>query len=252
MSAVPASRAVLVTGASGGIGREIAARFAAAGHRVAAHYGRARDAAERLVAGLPGDGHVALHAELTDPDAARGLVDEAADRFGGLDVLVNNAAAYVEQPIAELGFDEWRAGWERVIGVNLLAPAWTCWAAVRHLPPGGRIVNVSSRGAFRGEPRHPSYGASKAALNSLSQSLAVALAPRGIMVAAVAPGYVSTGMANWERMSPAERATIEAQSPFGRVARADEVAEVVCWLASTEAEFVSGTVVDVNGASYLR
>jgi 3-oxoacyl-[acyl-carrier protein] reductase len=245
-------KAVLVTGASGGIGRRIAERFAAAGHRVAAHYGRSRDAAEQLVAGLQGDGHVALPADLGDPDAARGLVDDAADRLGGLDVLVNNAARYVEQQVGEVGFDEWRAGWERVIGVNLLAPAWTCWAAVRHLPHGGRIVNVSSRGAYRGEPRHPSYGASKAALNSLTQSLAVALAPRGIMVAAVAPGYVSTGMANWEDMPADERERISAQSPFGRVATADEVAEVVCWLATTGAEFVSGTVVDVNGASYLR
>jgi 3-oxoacyl-[acyl-carrier protein] reductase len=249
---VSTGRAVLVTGASGGIGREIAGRFAADGHRVAVHYATARETAEQLVAGLPGDGHLALAADLSDPDAARGLVDTAAARLGGLDVVVNNAAVYVEQRVTEVGFDEWRSGWERVVGVNLLAPAWTCWAAVRHLPHGGRIINVSSRGAYRGEPRHPSYGATKAALNSLTQSLAVALAPSGILVAAVAPGYVSTGMANWETMPDGERARIEGQSPFGRVARADEVAEVVCWLASTGAEFVSGTVVDVNGASYLR
>jgi NAD(P)-dependent dehydrogenase (short-subunit alcohol dehydrogenase family) len=116
---------------------------------------------------------------------------------------------------------------------------------------GGRIVNVSSRGAFRGEPNAPAYGASKAALNSLTQSLAVALAPYGIAVTAVAPGFVETDMAN-EHLKAPRGDEIRAQSPFNRVARPEEIAAAVHWLASPEAEWASGTIVDLNGASYLR
>jgi NAD(P)-dependent dehydrogenase (short-subunit alcohol dehydrogenase family) len=117
--------------------------------------------------------------------------------------------------------------------------------------PGGRIVNVSSRGAFRGEPRQPAYGASKAGLNAMSQSLAVALAPLGIAVTAVAPGYVETDMAS-EVLNSDRGAAIRAESPLGRVARAEEVAAAVLWLASPDAEWATGTVLDLNGASYLR
>jgi NAD(P)-dependent dehydrogenase (short-subunit alcohol dehydrogenase family) len=117
--------------------------------------------------------------------------------------------------------------------------------------PGGRIVNVSSRGAFRGEPDSPAYGASKAGLNALGQSLAVALAPHGIAVATVAPGFVETDMTN-EHLKPPRGDGIRAQSPFGRVARPAEVAEAVRWLASPAAQWASGAVLDLNGASYLR
>jgi NAD(P)-dependent dehydrogenase (short-subunit alcohol dehydrogenase family) len=115
----------------------------------------------------------------------------------------------------------------------------------------GRIVNVGSRGAYRGEPRHPAYGASKAGLHALGQSLARALAPHGIAVASVAPGYVETDMTTEELATPAGGA-IRAQSPFDRVARPEEVAAAVLYLASPQAEWASGTVIDLNGASYLR
>jgi 3-oxoacyl-[acyl-carrier protein] reductase len=122
---------------------------------------------------------------------------------------------------------------------------------VRHMGRGGRIVDISSRGAVRGEPRQRAYGASKAGLNALSQSLAVALAPRGITVTVVAPGYVETDMAHDVR-APEEGDRIRAQSPLGRVARSEEVAAAVRWLASPEAEWATGSIVDLNGASYLR
>jgi NAD(P)-dependent dehydrogenase (short-subunit alcohol dehydrogenase family) len=115
----------------------------------------------------------------------------------------------------------------------------------------GRIVNVSSRGAFRGEPDHPAYGASKAGLNSMSQSLAQHLAPHGITVAAVAPGFVETDMAAPLLAGP-EGDAIRGQSPLGRVATADEVADVVAFLASDRAVITTGAIVDANGASYLR
>jgi len=116
---------------------------------------------------------------------------------------------------------------------------------------GGRIVNISSRGAFRGEPNAPAYGASKAGVNALSQSLAVALAPHNIFVGVVAPGFVETDMVTEMLASPAGDA-IRAQSPVGRVARPEEVANAVLFLASAGAEFTTGTIIDVNGASYLR
>ena len=116
---------------------------------------------------------------------------------------------------------------------------------------GGRIVNISSRGAFRGEPTAPAYGASKAALNSLGQSLAKLLAPHNIFVGTVAPGFVETDMAA-ERLAAADGDEIRAQSPLGRVAKPQEVAYAALFLASAGAEFSTGTIIDVNGASYLR
>ncbi len=110
---------------------------------------------------------------------------------------------------------------------------------------------MGSRGAYRGEPAHPAYGASKAGLHAFGQSLAVALAPHGITVAAVAPGYVATDMTTGELTAPAGDA-IRAQSPFNRVATPEEVAAAVVYLASPEAAWSSGAVLDLNGASYLR
>ncbi|MBP6788808.1 MAG: SDR family oxidoreductase, partial [Candidatus Promineofilum sp.] len=127
------------------------------------------------------------------------------------------------------------------------------YCAARHMiaQGGGRIVNVSSRGAFRGEPTGPAYGASKAALNSMSQSLAKHLAPYGISVGVVAPGFVQTDMAR-EALSGQSGVEIRAQSPFNRVAQPEEVAYAVLFLASEGAEFMTGAIIDVNGASYLR
>ena len=159
------SRAVLVTGASRGIGAAIARGFAAAGDRVAVHYRASSDAAAEVVASLAGDGHVAVGADLADPDAVRSMVDRAAEALGGVDVLVNNAGIFVRHPIAESTYEEWQQAWSDTLAVNLVGAANVAWCAVRHMiaTGGGRIVNVSSRGAFRGEPDQPAYGASKAA-----------------------------------------------------------------------------------------
>jgi 3-oxoacyl-[acyl-carrier protein] reductase len=246
-------RAVLVTGGSRGIGAAVARAFAEAGDRVAVHHGRNAEKARAVAAALPGDGHAVVGADLADPDAVRAMVDEAAERLGGVDVLVNNAGIFAPHPITETTYEEWQRGWRDTLGVNLVGAANVTWCAVRHMrrAGGGRIVNVSSRGAFRGEPGQPAYGASKAGLNALGQSLARALAPLGIQVATVAPGFVETDMAMDHLNSP-RGAAIRAESPFNRVARPEEVAAAVVWLASPEAQWASGTVLDLNGASYLR
>jgi NAD(P)-dependent dehydrogenase (short-subunit alcohol dehydrogenase family) len=235
-----------VTGASRGIGRAVAEAFAALGDRVATHYNTTPIDYE-----LPGDGHVAVRGDVKDPDAVRSFVDEAAAGLGGLDVVVNNAAVIPPHPIRETSYVDWQRAWQETLATNLVGPANVSWCAARHLKPGGRIVNVSSRGAFRGEKSQPAYGASKAGLNSLTQSLALALGPAGIAVTAVAPGFVETDMANETLKSP-RGPEIRAQSPFNRVARADEVAAAVVYLASLEAEWASGAILDLNGASYLR
>jgi len=246
-------RAILVTGGSRGIGRAIAEAFAAQGDRVAIHHRDSAGLAAEVRDGLPGDGHVVVQAELADPEQVRRMVDEAHGRLGGLDVLVNNAGIYVTHRITEVSYDEWQAAWHATLGVNLVGAANATWCAVQHMIPagGGRIVNVSSRGAFRGEPSQPAYGASKAGMNAFGQSLAVALAPHGITVGTVAPGFVDTDMAV-ERVHGPGGDQVRAESPFGRVARPEEIAAAVIYLASPEAEWATGSIIDLNGASYLR
>ncbi len=245
-------RAVLITGASRGIGRATALRFADAGDRVAVHHRDSADLAARLAAELPGTGHVVVQADLADSDAVQAMVDQAADTLGGIDVLVNNAGVFTAHPITQVSYQQWQEQWRITLGVNLIGAANVTWCAVRHMTgKGGRIINVSSRGAFRGEPESPAYGASKAGLNAFGQSLAIALAPLGIAVATVAPGFVETDMTNEHLKAPRGDA-LRAQSPFGRVAEADEVAAAVLYLASEPAQWASGAILDLNGASYLR
>jgi 3-oxoacyl-[acyl-carrier protein] reductase len=244
-------RAVLVTGASRGIGAAVARAFAARGDRVGIHYGSRREAADGVLASLPGAGHVVAGADLADPDAVRWMVDEVAGALGGIDVLVNNAGVYEPHAAAETTYEEWQAAWKRTLDVNLVGAANITWCVLRHMGDGGRIVNVSSRGAFRGEPNHPAYGASKAGLIAFGQSLARALGERRIAVTAVAPGFVETEMAASELQGESGRRR-RGESPLGRVATADEIAAAVLYLASPEAELASGAVLDINGASYLR
>lgn len=250
-----AYRKILVTGSSRGIGRAVAEAFARGGDRVAVHHRDNAPLAAEVAASLPGDGHVVVQADISDAGAVQAMVDDAAARLGGLDVLVNNAARYgrAAHLVSEVSYEQWQRVWRETIDLNLIGAANVTWCAVRHMVAagGGRIVNVSSRGAFRGEPGQPAYGASKAGLNALSQSLAVALAPLGITVAGVAPGFVQTDMAA-PHLDGEAGAAIRAQSPFGRVARPEEVAAAVVFLASPDAEWASGAILDLNGASYLR
>jgi 3-oxoacyl-[acyl-carrier protein] reductase len=248
----PRSRAVLVTGASRGIGRAVARAFASQGDRVAVHYRGSATLAQEVRAGLPGGGHTVVCADLADAGAVRQMVDQAAADLGGLDVVVNNAGIYVWHPITEVSYEQWQETWRDTLAVNLTGAANVTWCAVQHMKQtGGRIVNVTSRGAFRGEPRHPAYGASKAGLNAFGQSMARALAPYGISVAMVAPGYVETEMAADDLNSP-RGDEIRAQSPFNRVGTPEEIAAAVIYLASDQAEWASGAILDLNGASYLR
>ncbi|RDI55468.1 SDR family NAD(P)-dependent oxidoreductase [Nocardia mexicana] len=247
---VSQSRGVLVTGASRGIGRAIATTFAENGDRVAVHYSSRREEAERTLAGLPGDGHTLIGGDVGTADGAAAIVEAAVAALGTVHVLVNNAAVNLPQPLPSTDFEEWQRVWRQTVDVNLLGTAHTSYCAARHMIDRGvpgRIVNIGSRGASRGEPDHPAYGATKAAIQALGQSLAVSLAPHGIAVASVAPGFVAT-----ERVAHRVTDEVKAQSPFGRVATPPEIAAAVHYLASPQATWSSGAVLDVNGASYLH
>lgn len=263
------SRGILVTGASRGIGAAIALEFAGAGDRIAVHHRTATDQAAAVLQALPGDGHLLVRADIAEPDAVAAMVQEAVAGLGRIDVLVNNAALFVAEPVAgsrrlghpvaETSYADWVAVWRRTTDVNLLGTANVTWCVARHMldvdppqgRPRGRIVNVGSRGAFRGEPQVPAYGASKAGVHAMGQSMALALGAHGIAVTSVAPGFVATDMAS-AVLSGADGDAVRAQSPFGRVARPEEIAAAVRYLASPEAEWAAGAVVDLNGASYLR
>ncbi len=248
-----ANKNVLVTGASRGIGRAIAHEFAELGAQVAVHYHQNREAAEQTLTGLAGGPHFLVQADVSAPESVRNMVDTVVREMGRIHVLVNNAGIYETYPIVELTYEEWQETWERNIGTNLTGPANTSFCVAQHMRVcgGGKIVNISSRGAFRGEPETPAYGASKAGLNALSQSMAQALAPYNIFVYVVAPGFVETDMSSPDLSGPKGDA-IRAQSPLGRVASPEEVARTVVFLASEGTDYLTGCIVDINGASYLR
>ncbi len=246
-------KVVLITGSSRGIGRSIAKLFADQDARVVVHFHSNEGAAEETLSSLPGKGHFIVQGDIADPAAVAEIVDRVVARAGRIDILINNAAMYEDHPLAEVDYETWQQSWRATIDTNLLGAANLCYCAARQmiLQGGGRIVNVSSRGAFRGEPTGPAYGASKAALNAMSQSLAKYLAPYNISVGVVAPGFVETDMAR-DALTGERGREVRSQSPFNRVARPEEVAYAVLFLASEGAEFMTGAIIDINGASYLR
>lgn len=246
-------KTALVTGGSRGIGRSISQAFASAGARVAINFLSDESTAKSTLQSLEGTGHILLQADISDSMESKKVVENAVEAFSRLDILVNSAGIGIQHPISDTSYDDWQEAWRNTLEVNLIGPANTCYCAAHQMMKqgGGRIVNISSRGAFRGEPNQPAYGASKAGLNALSQSLAIALAPFNIFVGVVAPGFVETDMSK-DRLSGADGGSIKAQSPLGRIAYPEEVANAVLFLASDGAEFTTGTIIDVNGASYLR
>ncbi|WP_299445107.1 SDR family NAD(P)-dependent oxidoreductase [uncultured Phycicoccus sp.] len=268
----PRSRGVLVTGASRGVGAAVARAFAARGDRVLVHHSgpHSLDLAHAVLDSLDGVGHGRAAADLGDPDAVPGLAARAVDVLGRVDVLVNNAAMIVppgsagsrrgDHPLDATSYEDWVQVWQRTLATNLMGPATLTWCVARQMidtPPAegvpvGRVVNVGSRGAYRGEPDIPAYGASKAGLHAFGQSMAQHLAPHGIAVTSIAPGFIATEMAGYAMADPAAAEATRAQSPFHRVATPEEVAAAVVTLAEPGAEWASGAVLDFNGASHLR
>ena len=231
---------ILITGTSRGIGAAAYDLLKARGHNVVGHSTRG---SEDLLAG-----------DLADPTAPRRIWDAAVDRLGGrIGALVNNAGVY-ESVGDDASDDDWHAQWQRTMTINLQAAADLCRLAVGHFREngGGRIVNISSRAGYRGDsPQHWHYAASKAGMIGMTKSIARAYAAEGVLAFAVTPGFTVSEMTE-EYLQGRGGEKIIADIPLGRVASTDEVAEVIRWLATEAPASATGSVVDVNGASYVR
>jgi NAD(P)-dependent dehydrogenase (short-subunit alcohol dehydrogenase family) len=231
---------ILITGASRGIGAAAYALLEQSGHNVVGHSTRGSDS---FVAG-----------DLADPDAPRAIWNAALEKLGGrIDALVNNAGVY-EAVADDASDDEWHAQWARTMTINLQASADLSRLAVAHFREsgGGRIVNVASRAGFRGDsPQHWHYAASKAAMIAMTRTIARGYASQNILCFAVTPGFTVSEMTE-EYLTGRGGAQILADIPLGRVASTDEVGEVIRWLAVDAPASATGSVIDVNGASYVR
>jgi len=244
---------VFVSGSSRGIGRAIALQFARLRAQVVVHYHKNHRLAEQTLSDLPGDSHLLVQADLSNPVAVKDMTTTVIRKIGRIHILVNNAGIYEELQTADCTYEKWQDTWKRAISTNLTGPANLSFCIIQHMIEhgGGKIVNVSSRGAFRGEPNAPAYGASKAGLNALSQSLAQALAPYNIFIHTIAPSFVHTEMTD-SLLSGPDGDSIRHQSPMGRLATTEEIAHTVVFLASKVSDYLTGGIVDINGASYLR
>lgn len=244
---------ILVTGASRGIGRATAIAFAKQGASVGVNFKSNSAEAHLTLNTMRGDSHQLFKRDISITTEAQGLIHDFIEHYGKIDVLVNNAGIAIAHDIDLIDFEHWTKAWERTLQTNLFAAANLSFLAAQQMMEtnGGHIVNVSSRGAFRGEPSQPAYGASKAGLNAMSQSLAKKLAPYGVYVGVVAPGFTETDMAT-ETLTKDEKENMLNETPFHRMARPEEVAHAIMFLASKDAAYMSGTIIDVNGASYLR
>ena len=230
---------ILLTGASRGIGAATLDALTQAGHRVV---GQSTAGSDGLVV-----------ADFADPSGPRRAWEAAAERLGTIDVLINNAGIY-EAIDVDASDEEWHSAWARTLAVNLQASANLCRLAIQHFRTngGGRIVNVASRAAFRGDsPNHWHYAASKAAIVGMTKTIARGYAAENILAFAVAPGFTVSEMTE-EYLAGRGGAQIVADIPLGRVATTVEVAETIRWLATGAPASATGTIIDVNGASYVR
>jgi len=244
-------KVVLITGGSRGIGAETARRMAAAGGRVIINYRRSDDEANALVQEIGGNA-IAVCADIADPAALETMIGDVVAAFEKIDVLVNNAAVFEYNPFDGDDFAAWQKGWRRTFDLNVFAAANASWLAMRAMrrSGGGKIINVASRAAWRGETEFADYGASKAALVNLTRSIARACAKDNIVASCVAPGFIETEMAKPELEK--HRDEILRQIPLGRVGSTADVANVILFLASPMADYLNGVTIDINGGSWFQ
>ena len=241
-------RTVLVTGASRGIGRATAVAAHREGAHVVVHYGSARAAAEETAA-LLGGRVTLVQGDLRDPAQRRAVWAEAVGATGGVDVLVNNAGAWLPSEVEDAG--AWAKGWEENLELNLLCNSDLCREAILHFRArgGGVVVNVASRSAHRGDDAgHLAYGAAKGGLLALTKGIARGYGREGILAYAVAPGWVATDIAAAGGVDDGGLAHL----PLGEVTPPEDVAEVIAFLASGRSRHTTGATVDITGADYVR
>ncbi len=243
---------VLVTGASRGIGAAIARAMGSAGARVAVHYREHRAQAETLAAQI-GHGAEIFQADLSVADECADLWSAVVARFGQLDTLVNNAAVAISSAL-DSAIDPWVKDWDTTLATNLRAPGILCKLAVAHFADrgGGRIINISSRAAFRGDqPHYLAYAASKAGLVALTRSIARGFGKSGVLAFNVAPGFTRTEMAG-EFISQYGEEYATSDIALTRLTEPQDIAPLVVFLASGLADHATGCTIDVNAASYVH
>jgi 3-oxoacyl-[acyl-carrier protein] reductase len=248
-----AHKVVLVTGGSRGIGAATVRKVVAAGGAAIIHYGRNEQAARALAEQVGAEHAYVIQADLLVAAETERLWDNAVAWRGHIDVLVNNAGVYEKNPLA-LEIDEWLAGWDRTMRINLLSAAQLCRRAVQHFRErgGGILINVSSRAGHRGDSiDHLQYGASKAGMLALNRSIARNCAKENILAYGVAPGFVATDMVQ-EIIDEQGLDKMRALYPTGRITTADEVASVILFLASGVAPQTTGNTIDLCGAADVR
>jgi NAD(P)-dependent dehydrogenase (short-subunit alcohol dehydrogenase family) len=245
-------KVVLITGASRGIGRETALQMAGAGALLGVNYNRSANEIRSLVAEIGDERCIAIKADLGDPIETESMIDAVIRRFGRIDVLVNNAAIFASNLFESDDYGDWQRGWQRTFEVNVFGAANAAYLAMRSMRKtgGGKIINVSSRAAFRGETEFADYGASKAALVNLTRSIARACAKDNIVASCVAPGFIETEMAKSELAAHHEE--IVRQIPLRRVGTPADVAAAILFLASPQGNYLNGVTIDVNGGSWFH
>ncbi|MEM8770262.1 MAG: SDR family oxidoreductase [Pseudomonadota bacterium] len=245
-------KTVLITGASRGIGAATAKLCHEQGARVLLHASGPSDAAAGVAAAVEQRADDLFFEDLMAPGAGGRLTARALQRVDHLDAVVNNAGAFTPSPLGgDIG--EWNEGWARAMAVNVQAPADICRAAIAHFRErgeGGVIVNVASRAGHRGDGvENAAYAASKGAVLAMTKTWARGLAGEGVLLYAIAPGWVETRMAPQDI---AARKEAVKEIPLGRVAQPEEVASMIAYLASGACPSAAGATFDINGASYVR
>ncbi|MBM0106779.1 SDR family oxidoreductase [Steroidobacter sp. S1-65] len=243
---------VLVTGASRGIGAAIARALAASGARVCIHYGIQKAASERLAAQI-GNGAFAVGANLADRQSCISLWEQVEQRCGAVHALVNNAGVALESPLDQ-PTDQWHAAWESTLAINLTATGLLCRSAIAHFQKigGGRIVNIASRAAFRGDtPDYLAYAASKGGMVALSRSIARGFGKANIKSFVLAPGFTRTEMAQAFIDKYGEGFALN-DIALERLTEPSDIAPTVVFLLSGLADHATGTSIDLNAGSYVR
>lgn len=242
---------VLLTGGSRGIGEAAVRALHRDGAGVFFTYARSEEGARKLREQL-GERVAYAHCDLADADALPGLVEACVNRLGSIDVLINNGAVFDDNPFFGTDYDRWRAGWQHTFAINLFGTVNLTYLVLQHMREAGRgkIVNVASRAAHRGELTVADYGASKAALVNFTKSIARSCGPHGIKAIAIAPGFIDTDMAYPDL--DVRRSELEAEVPLGYIGSAQDVAEIIAFFASSKGDYANGATIDVNGGSYVR
>jgi 3-oxoacyl-[acyl-carrier protein] reductase len=235
-----AGKVAIVTGSSAGIGRAIAERLAQEGATVVVNYGKSADKAKAVVTGIESRGGtaVAMQADISEVENARRLVRNTVERFGRLDILVNNAAIALSKPLIETTEREF----DQSFALNAKGPYFAMQEAAKVIADGGRIVNLSSGGTRRGFPGATVYLGTKAALEQFTKGLAHELASRAVTVNTVSPGFTDTAML-WESL----RETAPQMTPLGRLGNPGDIADVVAFIVSDQARWLTGQNIQASG-----